>query len=90
MRVEDSYITEIMGNASISDSVNLVRGVGGKTTCGNTRTGEKRGGQGALPEQRPRGKTQPHVLVKLHMSCLIGAQCVGDIGRGGRPHERMV
>ena len=88
--MEDSYITEITRKASRSDSINLVRCISGKITCGQTRTGEEHGGQGALPEQRPRGKTQPQVLVTLHMSCLTGVQPVVDGGRGGKHHERMV
>lgn len=81
--MEDSYITEIMRKAPRSDSIRLARGVNGKTTYGKTRTGEEFGGQEALPEQRPRGKTRPRALVQLHMGGLTGAQHVGGCREKG-------
>lgn len=80
---KDSYITEIMRNISRSNSMNLIRGVSGESTCGKTRTGEEHARKEAGPEQTPRGKTQPHVWVKLHVNCLTGAQRVGGCRERG-------
>lgn len=84
--MKDSCITEIMRNISRSDSVNLVREVSGESMCGKARTGEEHAGKEARLEQRPRGRTQAHVLVTLHVSCLTGAQRVrGRRERGNVP-----